>query len=148
MGSRELAVLLVGESATGFSHIMERLRTGGCQCRFARSYEEAHQMLAGESFDLVLTVLPLRDNAIASLADALAQGRASVFYCQRVEDTSWWLPILREGRPCFGAPALRPSEFAGALDVIVAEIRARGSSEAEPGAEPLVPPKARTKAAG
>jgi hypothetical protein len=148
MSSRELAVLLVGESATGFSHIMERLRTGGCRCRFARSYEEAQGLVAKEAFDLVLTVLPSREHAITSLADALAEGKTSVFYCQRVEDTSWWLPILREGRRCFGAPALRPSEFAGALDAIVAEIRAQGSSEAAPGAEAPAAPKTRTKAAG
>jgi hypothetical protein len=34
-----------------------------------------------------------------------------------------WVPLLRLGEECFGAPALRPSEFAHALVVALKEIR-------------------------
>lgn len=155
----EIGVLLIGESSRSFSHIVERLEKGGCRCRFADSYEEAHRLLSAEGFELVLSVIPPRENAISSLANQLAGTRASIYYAQAVEDGCWWLPALRRGERCFGAPALRPSEFAGLLTEMVEEIHTGLKSAPEPVVHMLMLPeegrtpakavvKARSKAAG
>lgn len=127
-------VLLIGESARSFSHIVQRLEKDGCQCRFTNSYDEARRLISAEGFDLVLSVIPPRGNTISSLANLLVGTRASIYYAQPVEDGCWWLPALRLGERCFGAPALRPSEFASLLGRVVEDIRANR----EPAAEPVV----------
>lgn len=125
MAEEELKVLLIGGSARGFSHIMSRLERSGCQCHFAKSYEEARQSLPNEEFCLVLSAVPPHDNAISSIVEALAGTGASFFYALPVEESCWWLPALRRGERCIGTPALRPSEFSIELDEVVAEIRAK-----------------------
>jgi hypothetical protein len=125
-------VLLIGESVGSFSHIVERLEKSGCRCRFANSYEEAQQLLADETFELVLSVIAPHANSISSLADRLVGTHASVYYAQPVEDGCWWLPALRLGQRCFGTPALRPSEFAGVLGQLVQEVRTGHRSELKP----------------
>jgi len=130
----ELNVLFIGESLRSFSHIAGRLERGGCRCRFAKTYEEARQSIQNEGFDLVLSVAQPRDNAISSITSLLAGTPASFFYALPVEETCWWLPALRQGKRCFGAPALRPSEFAGLLDEVVAEFGgARSPDRKAPG---------------
>lgn len=136
-------VLLVGESAGSFSHIVERLEKNGCRCRIANSYEEAQRLLTQETFELVLSVIAPRANAISLLADRLIGTHASVYYAQPVEDGCWWLPALRCGQRCFGTPALRPSEFAGLLGQLVQEVRTGRRSELEPAVRMFVLPDER-----
>ncbi len=126
-------VLLIGERPGSFSRIVGRLEKGGCRCRFAKSYEEARESIASEAFDLVLSAAPPRDNAIASITSLLSGSGASFFYALPVEESCWWLPALRQGKRCFGAPALRPGEFTTLLDEVVA-----ASPEASP-TEPRTP---------
>jgi hypothetical protein len=139
--SEEIDVLLIGESARSFSHIVERLEKSGCRCRFVNSYEEARRLLLAEACELVLSVIPPRENAISSLAGLLVGRRASVYYAQPVEDGCWWLPALRFGERCFGAPALRPSEFAIVLGQMVEEIRTGRESKPEPVVRMMVLPE-------
>lgn len=154
-------VLLIGESVRSFSHIVQRLEKDGCHCRFTNSYDEARRLLSEEGFDLVLSVIPPRGNAISSIANFLVGTHTSIYYAQPVEDGCWWLPALRFGERCFGAPALRPSEFAGLLGHVVEDVRANREAEPKPVMRMVVLPgetgaansaksglKARTKAAG
>lgn len=123
MGNEKLSVLLIEEGSGSFSGIIRRLDKIGCRCRVAKSYAEARSLVAAETPELVLSVIPPRDNAMSSLTAALAGTNASVFYVHPVEDSCWWLPALCHGSPCFGAPALRPSEFTILLDRVVEELR-------------------------
>ncbi|HVB34580.1 MAG TPA: hypothetical protein VNJ52_09445 [Patescibacteria group bacterium] len=123
MKEEDVSVLLIGEAQRSFSHLASRLEKIGCRCEFAISYEEARHALQDGSFDLILSVAHPRDNAISSLADLLAGSPSTFFYALPVEESCWWLPALRQGERCFGAPALRPSEFSTLLDEVVAEIR-------------------------
>jgi hypothetical protein len=59
------------------------------------------------------------------------RSRTTLFYSQEVEDGCWWLPALRRGTNCFGAPAFRPSEFVTVLDETIEEIRSSMCVEAE-----------------
>jgi hypothetical protein len=135
----EFGVLLIGESARSFTHITRRLEKHGCRCRFADSYEQAREIILNEPLDLILSVIPPRENAISSLTELLLGTRASIYYAQLVEDGCWWLPALRQGERCFGAPALRPSEFAALLDQEVERIHAGGQAEPKPPIAPVIP---------
>lgn len=140
MNGKELSVLLIGERPGTFSGIIRRLERYGCRCRLADSYAEAHRLVVAEAFELVLSVIPPRDRAMSSLTEALAGSRASVFYVHRVEDSCWWLPALRDGSPCLGAPALRPGDFMSMLDRVVEEARNRRALRPEvPASEPIPP---------
>ena len=132
MSDARCGVLLIGESDRSFSHITRRLERHGCRCRFVNSYEQARQMLAQESFSLLLSVIPPRDNAMSLLTNMLVGSEASIYYAQPVEDSCWWLPALRQGERCFGTPALRPSEFATVLDREVERILGSVEVEAKP----------------
>jgi hypothetical protein len=129
MNSEKLAVLLISESLASFSGIIRRLETGGCLCRVAASYPEARRMIQTGAFELVLSAIPPRQKALSLLTEALSASRANVFYVHLVEDSCWWLPALRDGLGCFGAPALRPAEFTRLLDQIVQEARRRRTFE-------------------
>jgi hypothetical protein len=135
----EFGVLLIGESARSFTHIIRRLEQHGCRCRFVDSYEQARETILNEPFDLVLSVIPPRENAISSLTEILVGTRASIYYAQLVEDGCWWLPALRQGERCFGAPALRPSEFSALLDHEVERIHAGAEAESKPPVAPVIP---------
>lgn len=140
-GAENLNVLLIGDSPRSFTHIVNRLEKSGCDCRLVKSYDEARHAMLNEGFDIVLSVVAPRENAIVSLADTLAGTAASFFYALPVEESCWWLPALRRGQPCVGAPALRPNEFAGVLDEVVAEVRASRSAPQNAPAESEKPLK-------
>lgn len=123
MKDEELTVLLIAEGSGSFDRIIRRLEKIGCRCRLASSYAEAQRLVRAQTFQLVLSVIPPRENAMSSLTESLAGTHASVFYAHAVEDSCWWLPALRNGFKCFGAPALRPSEFTALLDSVVKQIR-------------------------
>ena len=131
-------VLLIGESARSFSHIALRLERHGCVCRFAESYEQARELIEKETFSLVLSVIPPRENAISQLTEKMIGTEASIYYAQPVEDSCWWLPALRQGERCFGTPALRPSEFANVLDREVERLQAVAPAEPKPAVAPVV----------
>ncbi len=121
MSTKLVRVLLVGESAKGFSHLLRRLEKLGCECRVAPSSSEAARLSAGRVFDLVLcTDL---EEGIYTFISSLAGSPTTLFRCYPVEDSCWWLPVLRHGANCLGAPALRPAEFGCALEGLVEEIR-------------------------
>jgi len=46
----------------------------------------------------------------------------SGFFFFPVEDGGWWVPLVRHGQKCLGAPAARRSEFLGLLDELLREI--------------------------
>jgi hypothetical protein len=58
------------------------------------------------------------------MISALGLSNCHVFYAYPVENGCWWLPLMKGGQECVGAPALRPREFVGALDQTLKEIRA------------------------
>lgn len=132
MKEDEVKALLVGESPRSFAHIVKRLETAGYRCQFAVSHEEAAKLSETEAFALVLSVSKPQDGAIALLVERLAGTEATFFWAHPVEDGCWWLPALRHGERCFGRPALRPSEFAGELDRIIAEQGVRKEAEIAP----------------
>jgi hypothetical protein len=118
-------VLLMGVNTQGFSYLMKRLQGHGCDCEFAGSYSQARLLLMNRIFDLVLTPMRLREESTFPLLALLSGSETNLFYSSSVEDSCWWLPAIRNGQSCFGAGALRPSEFVIVLDQTIAEIQFR-----------------------
>jgi hypothetical protein len=123
MDAGVVKVLLVSETPHAFSSSQRRLEKNGCQCQFASSKCEVARLLVEEHFDIVLSTRNMRGGNTDSLRAMLAGSHASFFFALPVEEGCLWLPVLRNGKGCFGTPALRPSEFASELDKIVDEIR-------------------------
>ena len=89
-------------------------------------------MLSDRQFDLVLSLHSSRGTSSPSLGLLLGGSATTLFYAVRVEVGYWWVPILRLGEECFGAPVVRPSEFATALGEVLKEIRAEATWSANP----------------
>lgn len=132
MKNGDIRVLLLGESTNNFHHLQKSLERRRCLCRRVQSYEEAYRALAEETPDIVLSAIPPQPGAISSLAERLTGSKASFYYAYPVENGCWWMPALHRGERCFGAPAMRPSKFAGVIDQVVEEIRANRESERKP----------------
>lgn len=119
-----IRALLVGDNPQLFFVYQKHLERNRCECEFAECERVAWEMLGQRQFDLVLSVHNSRGNSSPCLAVLLSGSTTTLFYALRVEVGCWWVPLLRLGEECFGAPALRPSEFANALDDVLKEIRA------------------------
>ena len=130
--SAEVRVLLVGESPKVFSSCRRRLETNGCRCEFAECEREVWNILQQEQFDIVLSVHRGQSSEPESLGAFLSGSRTTLFYALPVENGCWWVPILKVGEECFGAPALRPTEFANALDEVLEQIKAGFASPVIP----------------
>jgi len=127
-----IKVLLVGDSPQSFFFHQKHLERSGCECEFAESERTAWEMIGHRQFDLVLCLHPDRGTSSPSLGILLSGSPTTLFYALRVEVGYWWVPILRLGEECFGAPVVRPSEFANALGEVLMEIRAEATSSGIP----------------
>ena len=127
-----IRVLLVGDSLQSFFLHQKHLEKSGCECEFAESERTAWGMLVRRQFDLVLSLHPSRDASCPSLGVLLSGSQTTLFYALRVEVGYWWVPILRLGEECFGAPVLRPSQFPDALSDVLKEIRAEARWSGNP----------------
>jgi hypothetical protein len=126
MSQNTVRVLLIGESEHGCAHVRRLLEKRGCQCWFGRSFDEGAALFVEHSFHVILSTVPLHrhDRFLVKLRNL----PSTVFQCWRVEDGCWWLPVVRGGKECVGAPALRASEFLAAFDQIVNEVHPRGAN--------------------
>jgi hypothetical protein len=122
--SDKVRVLLVGDSPRLFFSCQKHLERNGCECEFASCDREAWVRLGQRQFDLVLSLHTRQGISGPSLAFVLRGSQTTLFHGLRLEVGYWWVPLLRLGKERFGAPAVRPSEFANALDEALKEIRA------------------------
>jgi len=127
-----IRVLLIGDSRQSFFIHQKHLERNGCECEFAECERAAWEKLGRRQFDLVLSLHPSRGTNSPSLGVLLSGSPTTLFYALRVEVGYWWVPILRLGEECFGAPVVRPSEFATALGEVLKEIRAEATWSANP----------------
>ena len=96
----------------------------GCQCHFAKSRQEVAEPSGLWKFDIVLSNTRVHGESIDWLVRLLSGSRANFFYSLRVEESYWWLPVLRLGKDCLGTPAVRPNEFIRVLDQLIKQIKA------------------------
>jgi response regulator RpfG family c-di-GMP phosphodiesterase len=109
-------VLLVGHTIHSSRKLTDRLHGWKFQCHFARGLEVAAELLTSHPVDLVLSNTYLPDGSGFSLLATVAHLPVTAFLCLPVENSCLWLPAIDGGKKCLGLPALRPREFAKALE--------------------------------
>jgi hypothetical protein len=129
-------VLLVGEGATASLSLQSYLEQLGCNCVFAKSSQEAISLIVRHVFHLILGTKPLHETD--PLIAALSESDCTVFFSYPVEEGCWWLPLVRHGQKCLGAPAVRPNEFVGLLGRLVKEFESNEATAPKDSRE--VPP--------
>jgi hypothetical protein len=122
-GNEVVRVLLVGDSPQSFFFCRQVLERHGCECRFAGSIDAVRDLLDLWPFDIVLSTHIVSGEATQGLVNLLEGSGASLFSSLRVEEGSWWLPILRFGKEYHG-PALPPGDFAYVLEDLREQIQA------------------------
>jgi hypothetical protein len=120
-GGDMIRVLLVGDSPQSFSLITQRLEGYGCECHFAGSLEAVKNLLRLWEFDVVLSTHGIPSYPIQALIGLLSGSSASLYSSLRVEEGSWWLPVLQAGKECYG-PALTVGELSRVLDDLSRQI--------------------------
>ena len=108
--------LLVGQSFQTPHGLTERLQRWGFRCHFAGNMRTARELLSSMRVDVVLSDMHLPDGTGIALLGLLAGLAVTAFLCLPVETSCFWLPALDAGKKCLGSPALRPAEFAHALE--------------------------------
>lgn len=117
MATEALRVLVVEDGCDSSGPLSQRLENAGSVCRRARSIAHARGLLAGETFDLVLSSMRLPDGSARLLIPLLIDSEASLFCAQAMNDGCWWLPAVYRGRNCWGmANPMRSEEFAFLLE--------------------------------
>ena len=109
-------VLLVGPSFGNAHALTDRLHRWGLRCHFASSMRAAFDLLSSGPVHLVLSSTHLSDGTGFGLLGVLAGLPVTAFLCLPVENSCFWLPAIDDGKECLGLPALRPAEFASALE--------------------------------
>lgn len=126
MNQAAVDILLLGKGLGASSHLMARLQGRGCRCWSAVSAEESVALFRRHQFRLMLSVNPLR--TVTRTISLLGRSNCSAFHAVLVEQGCWWLPLMKNGEVCLGAPALRSEEFAGTLDAALKEIGAHSTA--------------------
>ena len=126
MESARVRVLLVDETVSDASHLVNYLRNLDCLCAFSRSLNGACALLLSEQFDLVLSKFVLPGGDRHELSTLVMGRQASLFYFYAVEGGCWWIPRVCQGKECQGEAALRPNEFLCALKEMITDIRTSG----------------------
>jgi len=119
-------VLLVGPNLNHARSLVYRLELWGFRCHSAETLNEALDLLSSHPIDLVLSNTQLSDGTGFRLLMALAGLPVTAFLCLPVENSCFWLPAIDAGKECLGLPALRPSEFASALEEVAAYLAPPG----------------------
>jgi DNA-binding NtrC family response regulator len=109
-------MLLVGQSFQTRHGLTERLVRWGFRCHFAGNMRAARETLRAVRVDVVLSDMHLSDGTGIALLGILTGLAVTAFLCLPVETSCFWLPAIDAGKKCLGSPALRPAEFARALE--------------------------------
>lgn len=116
--SHGFRVLVLGDQSVG-SYIRRGLEKRGCECSLAASGEDAASLVSRNDFDLVISTVPLEQND--PLLSQLTGSQCTVVSYQPDQSICCWLPVMRRGTKCFGAPALRPIDFISHVDRMLTE---------------------------
>ena len=117
-------VLLVGQNFRSARTLTDKLHRWKFHCHFASHMRVASDLLVSDPVDLVLSNTYLPDGTGFRLLAALVRLPVTAFLCLPVENSCLWLPAIDGGKRCLGLPALRPSEFARALEEVALRLSA------------------------
>ena len=113
------AVLLVGRNGSWGSVVLKSLEKFGCELAYEAPQTVTPRNARKGAYDLILLDSTVPPEQRKDLASELAGSETSLFYTFPVENGCWWLPVLRRGQDCHGAPAFRRNEFPLELERIL-----------------------------
>ncbi len=70
----------------------------------------------------------LNTQRLSEMMATLEGSSVTMFHMLPVEESCWWLPVLRYGENCLGAPAFRSREFTYVFVEIIEGMIAEGAS--------------------
>jgi hypothetical protein len=104
-------VLLVGRSRSWGTLLLKYLEKFGSDFSFASPQTVTPEYARNSDYNLILLDSTVPAEQRRQLAAELVGSEASIYYTFPVENGCWWLPAMRRGRHCLGAPAFRRNEF-------------------------------------
>jgi hypothetical protein len=104
-------VLLVGRSRSWGVLLLKYLEKFGSEFSFASPQAVTLEFVKNGDYILILLDTTVPKQLRWDLSAELAGSEVSLFYTFPVEEGCWWLPALRRGQNCHGAPAFRRNEF-------------------------------------
>jgi hypothetical protein len=99
--------------------MLKYLEKFGSEISFAPPQAVTPEYVKNGDYNLILLDSTVPAEQRRHLSCELAGSEASIFYAFPVENGCWWLPTLRRGRDCHGAPAFRRNEFPLELERIL-----------------------------
>jgi len=91
--------------------VLKSLAKFGSELSFAAPKTVTSKYVKKGGYNLILLDSAVAPEQRRQLVSQLAGSRVSIFYTFPVENGCWWLPTLRDGQDCHGAPAFRRNEF-------------------------------------
>jgi len=112
-------VLLVGRNGSWGTPVLRSLEKFRSELSFAAPQTVTPEFVRKGAYNLILLDSTVPPEQRRQLASELIGSEASIFYTFPVENGCWWLPTLRRGQDCHGAPAFRRNEFPFELERIL-----------------------------
>ena len=113
------SVLLVGRNGSWGALVLRSLEKFECELSFAAPQAVTSEYLRKGDYNLILLDSTVPAGQRRQLVSELVGSEASIFYTFPVENGCWWLPTLRRGQDCHGAPGFRRNEFPLELERIL-----------------------------
>jgi hypothetical protein len=113
------SILLVGRSGSWGTSVLRSLEKFGTELFFATPETVTQDFVRKSACNLILLDSTVSPEQRRQLASELIGSSISIFYTFPVENGCWWLPTLRHGQDCHGAPAFRRNEFPYELERIL-----------------------------
>ena len=99
--------------------VLRSLEKFDCEWSFVSPQIVTAEYVRKGAYNLILLDSTVSPEQRKQLASELIGSKASIFYTFPVENGCWWLPTLRRGQDCHGAPAFRRNEFPFELERIL-----------------------------
>jgi hypothetical protein len=99
--------------------LLKYLEKFGSEFSFASPQAVTLEFVKNGDYSLILLDSTVPKQLRWELSSELSGSEVSLFYTFPVEEGCWWLPALRRGQNCHGAPAFRRNEFPLELERIL-----------------------------
>jgi len=113
------SVLLVGRNGSWGTPVLKSLEKFGSELFYVTPQTVTSEYVRKGAYHLILLDSTVSPEQRRQLASELLGSDVSIFYTFPVENGCWWLPTLRHGQNCHGAPAFRRNEFPFELERIL-----------------------------
>ena len=112
-------VLLIGRSVSWGVVALKYLAKFDGKLSFASPENVTARLVSSSKFKLILLDASVTAEQRRGITSEFAGTDVDVYYSFPVENGCWWLPAMRSGQDCQGAPAFRRAEFARELEKIL-----------------------------